>query len=157
MKKNITLVIIIIAAVAAILVSAINIKGFSVTESSKKFKQEYESINDKVSEKSSKKNRSVNIPENNPMEYITAEKLAKKIDNKESFVAYFGFSECPWCRSVIEELITTAQEENIRNFLLREIDALYNDKNKEKLKYLYNEMKNILCRRKRNKGYLYPK
>lgn len=51
MKKNITLVIIIIAAVAAILVSAINIKGFSVTESSKKFKQEYESINDKVSEK----------------------------------------------------------------------------------------------------------
>lgn len=31
MKKNITLVIIIIAAVAAILVSAINIKGFSVT------------------------------------------------------------------------------------------------------------------------------
>ena len=30
MKKNITLVIIIIAAVAAILVSAINIKGFSV-------------------------------------------------------------------------------------------------------------------------------
>lgn len=72
MKKNITLVIIIIAAVAAILVSAINIKGFSVTESSKKFKQEYESINDKVSEKSSKKNRSVNIPENNPMEYITS-------------------------------------------------------------------------------------
>ena len=114
MKKNITLVIIIIAAVAAILVSAINIKGFSVTESSKKFKQEYESINDKVSEKSSKKNRSVNIPENNPMEYITAEKLVKKIDNKESFVVYFGFSECPWCRSVIEELITTAQEENIR-------------------------------------------
>lgn len=50
-EKNITLVIIIIAAVAAILVSAINIKGFSVTESSKKFKQEYESINDKVSEK----------------------------------------------------------------------------------------------------------
>ncbi len=92
----------------------INIKGFSVTESSKKFKQEYESINDKVSEKSSKKNRSVNIPENNPMEYITAEKLVKKIDNKESFVVYFGFSECPWCRSVIEELITTAQEENIR-------------------------------------------
>ena len=114
MKKNITLVIIIIAAVAAILVSAINIKGFSVTESSKKFKQEYESINDKVSEKSSKKNRSVNIPENNPMEYITAEKLVKKVDNKESFVVYFGFSECPWCRSVIEELITTAQEENIR-------------------------------------------
>ena len=34
------------------------------------------------------------------------------------------------------------QEENIRNFLLREIDTLYNDKNKEKLKYLYNEMTN---------------
>ena len=65
MKKNITLVIIIIAAVAAILVSAINIKGFSVTESSKKFKQEYESINDKVSEKSSKKSNYCRIKANN--------------------------------------------------------------------------------------------
>lgn len=146
MEKNITLVIIIIAAVAAILVSAINIKGFSVTESSKKFKQEYESINDKVSEKSSKKNRSVNIPENNPMEYITAEKLAKKIDNKESFVAYFGFSECPWCRSVIEELITTAQEENIRKIYYVDVKEIRDT-------YILNENNEPQKEKDGSKGY----
>ena len=44
------------------------------------------------------------------MVYATAEEIIKKIDNKETFVVYFGFSDCPWCRSVIEELIHVAQD-----------------------------------------------
>ncbi|MDE6292092.1 MAG: hypothetical protein K2L98_00260, partial [Bacilli bacterium] len=45
--------------------------------------------------------------------YITAEELVEKIDNKETFVVYFGFNTCPWCRSVLSNLISTAKSNNI--------------------------------------------
>ena len=35
------------------------------------------------------------------------------MDNKESFVDYFGFAKCPWCRSMIEQLIKSAKDNNI--------------------------------------------
>ena len=75
-----------------------------------KFKEEYEKNNGVKNEKYNVTIRTVNIPEDNPMVYATAEKIIKKIDNKETFVVYFGFSDCPWCRSVIEELIHVAQD-----------------------------------------------
>ena len=75
-----------------------------------KFKEEYEKNNGVKHEKYNVTTRTVNIPEDNPMVYATAEEIIKKINNKETFVVYFGFSDCPWCRSVIEELIHVAQE-----------------------------------------------
>ena len=75
-----------------------------------KFKEEYEKNNGVKNEKYNVTIRTVNIPEDNPMVYATAEEIIKKIDNKETFVVYFGFSDCPWCRSVIEELIHVAQD-----------------------------------------------
>ena len=33
-----------------------------------------------------------------------------KIENKETFAVYFGFKECPWCRSVIESLIEVSSD-----------------------------------------------
>ena len=51
-----------------------------------KFKDEYESINGKKS-KSGKENRKVNIPDDNPFIYITAEDLSKKIDEKEARIS----------------------------------------------------------------------
>ena len=75
-----------------------------------KFKEEYEKNNGVKNEKYNVTTRTVNIPEDNPMVYATAEEIIKKIDNKETFVVYFGFSDCPWCRSVIEELIHVAQD-----------------------------------------------
>ena len=84
----------------------------SEIKDSDKFKEEYESENGKQS-KSGKEYRKVSIPEDNPFEYITAEELLKKIDNKETFIAYFGFSTCPWCRSVIEEMIKCAKDSDV--------------------------------------------
>ena len=80
------------------------VTGCSFNQSdSKKFKNEYESLNGtKVEGKSVRK---VNIDKNNPFIYSSAEEVAKKIENKETFAVYFGFKECPWCRSVIESLI----------------------------------------------------
>ena len=38
----------------------------------------------------------------------------EKINNKETFYVYFGSSYCPWCRSVIEKSIESAQKNNIK-------------------------------------------
>lgn len=106
--KIVLVILLLVIAIGAIVFKEVN----SVTKDNLKFKKEYESINGNKSA-SGKTIREVNIPKNNLMEYQTAEELAKRIDNKETFVVYFGFAECPWCRSVIETLISTAKENNI--------------------------------------------
>ena len=75
------------------------------------FKEEYESLNSDISY------RSVSIPEDNNMVYLTDEELLEKIKNKEDMVVYFGFNKCPWCRSVIESLIDVSND--------LEIDKIY--------------------------------
>lgn len=82
---------------------------------STKFKEEYEALNkEKVD---GKEIRKLSIPENNPFVYKSAEELVTMIENKETFAVYFGFSSCPWCRSVLPALIKAAEE--------LEIDTIY--------------------------------
>lgn len=104
MKKLISILLITIVIISII--------GCTKTQNdSIKFKEEYESKNGEKT-KSGKENRKVSIPKDNPFIYSTAEEISEKIDNKETFIVYFGFSTCPWCRSVIEELIKCAKDYN---------------------------------------------
>lgn len=80
-----------------------------------KFKDEYESMNGVVNEKNGKKIRSISIPNNNPIVYKNADDIVDAIENKETFVVYFGFSTCPWCRSVIEEFMSVLSKVKIKN------------------------------------------
>ena len=77
-----------------------------------KFKKEYESLNGKTST-SNNTIRSVSIPNDNPMVYETADGIVSRMENGETFVVYFGFASCPWCRSMIEQLIQSAKDNNI--------------------------------------------
>ncbi len=79
-----------------------------------KFKEEYEALNNTISEKDGKKIRSITIKEDNPIQYKTADELVEMINNKETFVVYFGFPDCPWCRSVIPTLIEVASKLNFQ-------------------------------------------
>lgn len=104
-----------VLSILLILTMIISITGCTISDDIKdsdKFKEEYESQNGKKS-KSGKEYRKVSIPEDNPFVYATAEEIIKKIDNKETFIVYFGFSTCPWCRSVIEELIKCANDSDV--------------------------------------------
>lgn len=78
-----------------------------------KFKKEYENYNGKVNERNQKEYRSISIEEDNPIVYATAEDISLKMDRKESFYVYFGFSTCPWCRSMIENMLKAAKEHEI--------------------------------------------
>lgn len=100
------------------------------------FKEEYEGINGEIIY--DKKTREVSIDEDNPMTYISAEDLVKKIDKKDSFVVYFGFNSCPWCRSIIEALIESAKNNKIEKVYYVDVknirDKYELDKNNKAIK-----------------------
>ncbi len=98
-----------------------------------KFKNEYETLNGQVSS-SGTAIRTVNIPEDNPFVYTTAEDIVKKFEKDETFIVYFGFPNCPWCRSVIEKAIEVANKEKIKTIYYVNIR---NDKNEEILRDKY--------------------
>lgn len=75
-----------------------------------KFKKEYEDLNNQ--ENGNHKIRPVSISKDNPIIYSTAEEIVDMIDDKESFIVYFGFPKCPWCRSMIEILLDVAKDNN---------------------------------------------
>ena len=77
-----------------------------------KFKTEYEKLNGETS-KSGKEYRSVSISRKNKMKYATAEDIVKKIDNNDTFVVYFGFATCPWCRSMVTNLVDMSIDKGI--------------------------------------------
>lgn len=84
------------------------VTGCGKTDASK-FKEEYESLNG-TTNKSGKVIRTITIDKDNPIVYSTAEEIVKKIENKETFVVYFGFASCPWCRSVLPTLLDVSKD-----------------------------------------------
>ncbi|MCI5773404.1 MAG: hypothetical protein MR210_02475 [Erysipelotrichaceae bacterium] len=102
-----------VGTVALVAVSYNKQKKSAILTDAKKFKADYESINDLKREKDGKIIRHISIPEENPMIYSNCEEIVSKIDAKDSFAVYFGFNECPWCRSCVETMIATAKELNL--------------------------------------------
>lgn len=87
------------------------IKKENKVTDSVKFKKEYEELNNK--DLGYGELREITIDEDNPFVYKSAEDIVKLIEDKETFVVYFGFNSCPWCRSVIETLIKVSKDNNI--------------------------------------------
>lgn len=86
-------------------------KKVANTEDALKFKKEYEALNGV--DNNGKIIRTVNISEDNPFVYKEAGDIVKMMKNKETFIVYFGFSKCPWCRSMIETLIEVSKDYQI--------------------------------------------
>lgn len=106
-KRKIALIISAVLVVVLIVVGGFYI---AFNNDAAKFKKEYESINGTIREKDGKTIRSITIPSKNPMVYKSASKIVEAMKNKESFVVYFGFQDCPWCRSVLPTLIDVAHD-----------------------------------------------
>lgn len=86
----------------------------SVSEEKKtdaiRFKEEYESLNGEKNDSNEKMYRTVSIPEENPFVYETADGIVKRMEEKESFLVYFGFKSCPWCRSILAPMLEAASD-----------------------------------------------
>ena len=104
MKNSIFRVLVIIFSITLLI-------GCGTKTDASKFKEEYESLNGQTI--NGNKVRSINIDEDNPFVYKDAKEIITMMDNKESFVVYFGFAKCPWCRSVLETLIKVAKDNGL--------------------------------------------
>ena len=110
-----------------------------------RFKKEYESLNGSIRQKDGKTIRSISIDKNNPFVYQEAADIVERMNQKESFVVYFGFSDCPWCRSVLPTLIEVARDLGL--------DTIYYVDVKEIRDELALEDKKVITEKEGTKGY----
>lgn len=112
MKDNRLFMIIVTVLAAIVLVLNIQkvISNNSQTDGIK-FKEEYEKLNGKKNNQG-KKYREITIDSKNKMVYKTTEEVLNLIGKKKSFVLYFGFDTCPWCRSVVPTIASISKELN---------------------------------------------
>ena len=45
-----------------------------------------------------------------------------KINNKDSFLVFFGYAECPWCRSMVESMVKSAKDNKIKKIYYVDIE-----------------------------------
>lgn len=137
MKDNKLFMIIVTVLAAIVLVLNIQkvISNNSQTDGIK-FKEEYEKLNGKKNDQG-KKYREITIDSKNKIVYKTTEEVLNLIDKKKSFVLYFGFDTCPWCRSVVPTLASISKELNQKVYYIdvKDIRDTYelDDDNKPKL------------------------
>ena len=74
-----------------------------------RFKEEYEALNNEEGY-NGKSTRVLEISEDNPFVYKSADDILEMMDSDETFVVYFGFASCPWCRSIIKPLMEVADD-----------------------------------------------
>ena len=95
------------------------------TTDAKKFKEEYESLNNKIRESDGALYNTVTIPEKNPIKYVTAQEATNIIKNKTG-ILYFGTNWCPWSRNAVEVLFSSASQNNLDTSYYVDMDFLRN-------------------------------
>lgn len=76
-----------------------------------KFHNEYSELNGKINENNGKNYVNVSISDTNTVKYVSEKKAADLLENGTG-IMYFGFSTCPWCRSLVSTLTSVAEEKN---------------------------------------------
>lgn len=88
------------------------------------FKKEYEELNGTIREKDGKTIRAISISEENPIVISSAEEIVEKIENKDTFIVYFGFPSCPWCRSILPTFLDVAKEKGVQSIYYVDIENI---------------------------------
>ena len=113
-KKNkiilIAIIILTICVISVCIYGIVNKKDIKENDAVK-FQSEYMELNDKVNEVNSKAYVNVTLSEENTIKYVTEAKAAKILEEGTGII-YFGFSTCPWCRSLVTTLAKVAEEKN---------------------------------------------
>ncbi len=115
-----------------------------------KFRTEYMELNDKINEAVGKTYPLVTISADNTVRYISPKKAVKMLKS-DTGIIYFGFSNCPWCRSLVSILTDVAIEKkekiyyvdisDIRSSFIIEDGKL--SKNKNGTKEYYNILEEL--------------
>ena len=79
------------------------------TEDALRFKKEYEDVNGTSREKDGMLFNNVDIPEQNPIQYINIDEFVDILNNKSGIV-FLSSPTCPYCRASISSLLKAAKE-----------------------------------------------
>lgn len=79
------------------------------TEDALRFKKEYEDVNGMIREKDEMLFNNVDIPEQNPIQYINIDEFVDILNNKSGIV-FLSSPTCPYCRASISSLLKAAKE-----------------------------------------------
>lgn len=79
------------------------------TEDALRFKKEYEDVNGMIREKDGMLFNNVDIPEQNPIQYINIDEFVDILNNKSGIV-FLSSPTCPYCRASISSLLKAAKE-----------------------------------------------
>lgn len=124
-RKNIILkIIVLILFILTLVFVSINKTKKQSLNDALKFKEEYESLNDKLNSDGNSYNN-VEIPENNPIKYITVKEAISIIKNGEG-VIYFGVNWCPWCRNAVGVLLDAASNKMLDTIYYLDMDKVRN-------------------------------
>ena len=97
-----------------------------------KFKREYEEYNDKNYD-NGKPYFNISLSNKNLFKYVTEEEAVKFL-KEGTGVIYFGFPQCPWCRSLVPYLEEIGKDygiDEIKYLNIREIRDTYKVENKK--------------------------
>ncbi len=118
---------------------------YTITNDSLSFEQEYEKLNNTISESNKKEYLTVDLPAYVPVKYTTYEEVFKILDNGTG-VIYFGFPECPWCRNLTPVLASSAIDYGL--------DTIYYMSNQDDRNTLsLNKKKKVVTDKKGTKDY----
>ena len=96
---------------------------YTVTEDSKRFKQEYEALNNTQVAESGENYNTVNIPEENPIVYVNIEELVNIINSDEEAFIYFSNPTCAYCRATIETLLKALRDLGVQKLYYYDLDT----------------------------------
>lgn len=85
-----------------------------LTDDQVKFKETYEALNGLIREKDGKKIKTISIKDNNPVDILTEDEVIDVLENKTGII-YFGFEDCPWCRTMLPVLLNSLENAGIEN------------------------------------------
>lgn len=87
------------------------------------FKNEYESLNNVVREKDGRTIKEISIDINNPVDILTEEEAIALLESGTG-ILYFGFPDCPWCRSMLPVLLSTLDSMSIEKLYYLNISSI---------------------------------
>ena len=146
MRKS-AIIIVVIVAMFSVFIGYKYYKDDNVVvnENAKKFKKEYEALNDKVNETNGKKYPFVKVVNESVVKYSSYEEILEVLKTGTG-VIYLGYPECPWCRNLVPIMLSAATE--------AELDTIYYLNIKEDRDLLMlDSNKNIIVEKEGNKKY----
>ena len=100
------------------------------TEDALRFKKEYEDVNGMIREKDGMLFNNVDIPEQNPIQYINIDEFVDILNNKSGIV-FLSSPTCPYCRASISSLLKAAKELKLTTIYYYDISKDENETDSE--------------------------